>query len=81
VSAKRKTKKKKEIQLPKLNAELQGFDIFLDEFGRVKTNQNLDHINSFLNRNVIDRKLEEKVLKEAQQAKEKKTTTGKNKKK
>ncbi len=80
MSIKRKAKKKKEKQLPKLTDELQGFDIYLDEFGRVQTNQNLDHINSFLNRNVVDRKLEEKVMKEEEE-KVKKSSTGKTKKK
>lgn len=72
----KKKSKKKEKELPTLNKELQGFDIFLDEFGRVRTNQNLEEINNFLNRNLADRKLDEKAEKEM---KAKKTSTNKNK--
>jgi DNA replication protein DnaD len=78
MSVKRKSKKQKEKKLPKLNKALQGFDIFLDEFGRVKTNENLDHINNFLNQNLVDLKLEEKALKEENT---KNKTSGETKKK
>ena len=58
---KKKSKKKDEATL---HEELQGFDIKLDSFGRIETNMNLDNLNSFLNRNVRDKKLDEKVEKE-----------------
>ncbi len=76
MSAKRKAKKKVK-QVPKLHSELQGFDIFLDEFGRIQTNQNLDHINSFLNRNLADRKLDEKAMKDEKAKKQSSTKSKK----
>jgi transcriptional regulator of heat shock response len=63
----KKKSKKKEKELPTLSDELQGFNIFLDEFGRVRTNQNIEEINNFLNRNLADRKLDEKYEKENKQ--------------
>ncbi|MEQ9424258.1 MAG: hypothetical protein RJQ09_07575 [Cyclobacteriaceae bacterium] len=42
---------------PKVNAELEGFNIKIDSFGEVKTSFDVDELNVFLNRNVEDKKL------------------------
>lgn len=53
----RKTKKKDK---PKVNPDLEGFNIEIDSFGEIKTNFNIDKINEFLNKNVEDKKLAER---------------------
>ncbi len=40
-----------------VNPELKGFKIEVDKFGEIKTNFDIDKINSFLNRKVKDKKL------------------------
>jgi hypothetical protein len=61
----RKPAKPVEEEQAKLHPDLQGFNISLDPFGRVETNMNLDNVNSFLNRNLRDRKLDEKIDRDA----------------
>lgn len=58
--AKKKPKKEDKKKTPTVNAELEGFDIKIDSFGEIKTNFNIDKINEFLNRNVEDKKLQER---------------------
>lgn len=56
-------KSKKDIdkhEKPKVNPELEGFDIEIDSFGEIKTNFDIDKINEFLNKHVDDKKLREK---------------------
>ena len=67
MAAKRKPRKPvdPEPEQAKLHPDLQGFNISLDPFGRVETNMNLDNVNSFLNRNLRDRKLDEKMDRDA----------------
>ena len=50
-------KKNKKEEKPKVNKELEGFDIEIDAFGEIKTNYDINKINEFLNRNVDDKKL------------------------
>ena len=45
---------------PKVNPELDGFDIKIDSFGEIKTNYDVDKINKFLNRHVVDKKLRDR---------------------
>lgn len=45
---------------PKVNPELDGFDIKIDSFGEINTNYDIDKINQFLNRKVDDKKLRER---------------------
>ena len=45
---------------PKVNAELEGFDLRVDSFGEIKSNLSIDKINEFLNKNVDDKKLRER---------------------
>lgn len=47
-------------ETPKVNPELDGFDIKIDTFGEIKTNYNVDKINKFLNRHVDDKKLKDR---------------------
>ena len=51
--------KKKPIKKtkPKVNPELEGFDITIDSFGEIKSTFDIDKINSFLDKNVEDKKL------------------------
>lgn len=52
--------KKKEDKKPKVNEELEGFDLKIDTFGQLQTNYNIDKINEFLNKNVDDKKLRDR---------------------
>lgn len=45
---------------PKVNQELNGFDIKIDSFGEINTNFDIDRINKFLNRHVDDKKLRDR---------------------
>ena len=47
-------------ETPKVNPELDGFDIKIDTFGEIKTNYDVDKINKFLNRHVDDKKLRDR---------------------
>ena len=58
---KKKVKKEEEAQV---NAELKGLDIRVNEFGEIISNVSIEKLNDFLDRNVIDKKLEEKRKKE-----------------
>jgi hypothetical protein len=42
---------------PKVNKELEGFDITINSFGEINTNYDLDKLNEFLNKNIDDKKL------------------------
>ena len=45
---------------PKVNKELEGFDVKIDTFGELKSSMPIDQINQFLNRNVDDKKLRDR---------------------
>jgi hypothetical protein len=53
--AKRKNKSK-----PKVNPELEGFEIRIDSLGEIKSNFDIDKINRFLDKEVEDKKLVER---------------------
>jgi hypothetical protein len=55
--AKKKSVKKSK---PKVNSELDGFDIQINSFGEIITSYDLDKINEFLDKNVDDKKLRSK---------------------
>lgn len=57
-------KKKTDKDQPDINKELKGFNIEINEFGEIKTNMEIDKLNSFLNENLEDKKL--KVQKESE---------------
>jgi len=52
--------KKSDKKKPKVDKELDGFDISIDSFGEVKSNLEVDKINKFLNRKVDDKKLRDR---------------------
>ena len=55
-----KRKKKQRDEKPKVNPELEGFDIKIDSFGEIKSSYNIDKINDFLNKSVDDKKLRDR---------------------
>ena len=57
---KKKSKKSEKKAKPKVNKELEGFDIEIDAFGEIKTNFDINKINEFLNRKVDDKKLRDR---------------------
>jgi len=58
--AKKKTPKK-EKETPKVNKDLEGFDIKINSFGEIVTSYDLDKINDFLDKNVDDKKLKNRT--------------------
>lgn len=52
-----KKKSKKEKEKPKVNKDLEGFDIKINSFGEIVTSYDLDKVNDFLDKNVDDKKL------------------------
>lgn len=55
-----KRKKKQNKEKPRVNPELEGFDIKIDSFGEIKSSFNIDKINDFLNKSVDDKKLRDR---------------------
>ena len=53
-------KEKDQEQKPKVNKDLDGFDIKIDSFGEIKSSMSIDEINQFLNKNVDDKKLRDR---------------------
>lgn len=51
---------KKIKKTPKVNPELEGFDININDFGEIKSTMKIDELNSFLNKNVEDKKLKDR---------------------
>ena len=64
MSKKPKKDRDKKSDKPRVNPELNGFDVHIDPFGEIKTNYGIDKINEFLNKNVEDKKLKEKQQKD-----------------
>lgn len=60
MSKKKKGDKSERKENPKVNNDLKGFDIKINQFGEIKTSYNIDNINEFLNKNVEDKKLQER---------------------
>lgn len=54
------SKKKEKDEKPKVNPELEGFDIQVNSFGEIITNYDINKINEFLNKNVDDKKLRDR---------------------
>jgi|APFEC2959095171_1045051.scaffolds.fasta_scaffold00132_18 hypothetical protein len=50
----------RQTEKPKVNPELEGFDIQINSFGEIKTTFDIDKINAFLNQNVDDKKLRDR---------------------
>ncbi len=66
--AKKKTSKSEK---PKVNPELEGFEIKVNTFGEIISNYDINKINEFLNKNVDDKKLRDRddLLEEPQEGK------------
>lgn len=60
MAKKKETKGNAKTDKPRVNKELNGFDIQVNSFGEIITNYDLDKINEFLNRNVDDKKLRDR---------------------
>ena len=50
-------KKKNEEEKPDVHDELKGFDIWINEFGEIISNLEVDKLNDFLDDQVDDKKL------------------------
>lgn len=62
-------KKKNKIDEAQVNPELRGLDIRVNEFGEIISNVSIEKLNDFLDRNVMDKKLEEKRQKDQKKLK------------
>lgn len=51
-------KKLKKEGLAKVHENLEGFDIKINEFGGMDSNLSIDRLNTFLDKNVSDKKLQ-----------------------
>lgn len=58
--SKKKKDDKNKKENPKVNPDLKGFEIKVDSFGEIKSSYDIDKINEFLNKNVEDKKLQER---------------------
>ena len=54
---------KKQVK-PRVHKDLKGFEVSIDQFGELTSSMNIEKINSFLDKNVDDKKLLEKEEKE-----------------
>jgi hypothetical protein len=52
-------KKKKKEEIAETHPDLKGLNIRVNEFGEITTNISLEKINDFLDKNVVDKKLNE----------------------
>jgi hypothetical protein len=64
---------------PRVHKDLDGLEVQIDSFGGIQSNMNIEKINEFLNKNVDDKKLEERE--DYQEIKMKGKSKGKTKKK
>ena len=61
----KKKSRKKKIKLPQnTNTKLPGFDIKINSFGEIESTYDINTINTFLNKNLEDKKLKNKIEKE-----------------
>lgn len=63
-------KKRKAPKKPQMHKDLTGFEISINEFGEIVTNMKMEKLNDFLDKNVEDKKLIEKDLKDGDRAKD-----------
>ena len=45
----------------RVHRDLDGLEVSINQFGELKTNMNIEKINEFLDKNVDDKKLEERT--------------------
>jgi hypothetical protein len=53
--------KKDPAKKPNVHDELKGFNIKINEFGEIISNLEIDQLNEFLNENVEDKKLKDRL--------------------
>ena len=54
----KKSKEDKIQDKPRVHDELRGFDITINSFGEISSNVSMDTINQFLDKNVVDKKID-----------------------
>ena len=59
--AKKKVHKIQKMEIPEDNENLPGFDIHINSFGEVQSTYDIDDVNAFLNENLEDKKLKNKI--------------------
>ena len=52
-------KKKRKVETAETHPDLTGLDIRVNEFGEIISNIPIEKLNDFLNKNVVDKKLDE----------------------
>ena len=50
----------KSDNIPKVNPELEGLELNIDNFGEITSSMDIDKLNKFLNKNVEDKKLKDR---------------------
>lgn len=67
-------RKKKDIEKAKarVHEDLKGFELSVDQFGEIKSNFNIEEINTFLDKNVSDKKLTDRAERRPRKARKKK---------
>ena len=53
-------KEKKSKTAPKVHKELKGLDLKINSLGKVESTVDVEKINEFLDKNVVDKKLKKK---------------------
>jgi hypothetical protein len=53
-------KEKKKREKPRVHKDLEGFEFNIDSFGELSSTFDIEKINEFLNKNVEDKKLQER---------------------
>ena len=74
-------KRKKKEELAETHPDLKGLDIRVNEFGEIISNIPIEKLNDFLNKNVIDKKLDEEAWEVKKKREMMKPKTGKPRKK
>jgi hypothetical protein len=54
------SKEKKKREKPRVHKDLEGFEFKIDSFGELSSTFDIEKINEFLNKNVEDKKLQER---------------------
>jgi len=57
---KRENKSGKKQRKPRVHKDLDGLEVSINQFGELKSNMDIEKINEFLDKNVDDKKLEER---------------------
>jgi len=58
--SKRENKPSKKQGKPRVHKDLEGLEVSINQFGELKSNMDIEKINEFLDKNVDDKKLEER---------------------